>query len=136
MDLPQTVFHRVFAPVHERLKGLAAVSLDVIVRILLAQRSVLPPLLRQAEHLHLQVGAAQQGQGPLGSVLSRRIIIQTQYQLLGIPADQPDMLFRQSSTHGGHGVVKARLVHGNDVDVALHQNEVGPFAAFGVVDAI
>ena len=46
------------------------------------------------------------------------------------------MLLGEGSAHGGHGVVKARLVHGDDVDVALHQDEVGPPGLLGVVDAV
>ena len=84
----------------------------------------------------MQLGAFQQGDGPLGGVHARVVVVVAQHQLLGVLFQNADVLFRQSRAHGGDGVVKARLMQGDDVDVALHQNHVGPFGVFGVVEAI
>ncbi len=46
------------------------------------------------------------------------------------------MLLRQGGAHGGHRVVKARLVQGDHVDVPLHQDEVGPPGFLGVVQPV
>ena len=46
------------------------------------------------------------------------------------------MLLGEGGAHGGHHIVKARLVEGDHVDVALHQHQVGPLGALGKVEGV
>ena len=84
--------------------------LDEVIGVLLYQLAAVVPPTGQLEHLHLQLGAFQQGDGPLGGVHTGVVVVVAQHQLLGVLFQNADVLFRQSRAHGGNGVVKARLV--------------------------
>ena len=46
------------------------------------------------------------------------------------------MLLSEGGSHGGNHIIKARLVQGDHVDVALHQNQVGPLGVLGEVEGV
>ena len=54
----------------------------------------------------------------------------------GLPlAEYSRLLFRQAGAQRGHRIVKAILMQGHHVDVALHQNEIGKLGLLGQIQA-
>ena len=72
----------------------------------------------------------------MGGQGSGLIVVVAQHQLLGVAAQQPQLLLSQRRTHGGHGIVEPCLVQGHHVQIALAQDDVGPLGLFGQVQAV
>ena len=53
--------------------------------------------------------------------------------LIDVPGNEPGLFRGQGRTQGGHGVVKARLVHTHHVHIALAENDVAQLGFLGQV---
>ena len=116
---PQLIFHTVGRLLQQQPEAIRSKFLQEFIRVL-----GIPHL----QHLHLQAGLFQNGNSPLGGVLACIVAVIDQHHLIGIAAEQIGAILRQGSAQGGHGTVKAVLMQGNGVHIALHQDQITKFA--------
>lgn len=106
-------------PFHHRLQSLRALRLHELGRILVARQG-------DGQKLHgvaVLVGdaLADEGQGAVGRLLTRRVAVEQVDDLLGrVLGEHPDVPHGERRAQGGHHVGDARLVQRNDVGVAFH----------------
>ena len=124
------------AAIQALLKGRRAEFLHKVVRILLDGLSLRVVGVGELEHPDVQVGVFQNVEHPVGGLLTRRVVVVAEHQLLGVAGQYPGVLLGEGGAHGGHHVVKPRLVEGDDIDVALHQHQIGPLGALGKVEGV
>ena len=79
---------------------------------------------------------AENPQHPVGGLLARAVVVVAQHQLVGVPGQHPGVVLGEGGAHGGHHVVKARLMEGDHVDIPLHQHQVGPLGGPGEVEGV
>ena len=110
-------------------------KLDEVVGILLDVLPVHQPPW-QLQDLHGKLGVVQQLQRPAGGLLSGAVVVVAQHQLLGVAAQQPQLLLSQRRTHGSHGIVKARLMQRHHVQIALTEDDIGPLGLLSQIHAV
>ena len=123
-DLSHAEFHAVLAAVEQTLEGIRSLKLDEIVGVLLDVFTV-HQTAGKLKYLDAELGAVQDLQGPLRGDLTGVIVVIAEDQFLGETAEKPGLLHRQRRSHGGHGIIEARLMQRDDVQVALAENDVG-----------
>ena len=109
--------------------------LDEIVGVLLDVFAV-HQTVGQLQHLDGELGVVQQLQRPLGGQLTGIVVVVAQHQLLGEAAQKAGLLHRQRRTHGGHGVVKSRLMQRHHVQIALAEDDVGALRLFRQIQPV
>jgi hypothetical protein len=77
----------------------------------------------EARHPDLALLPQEEVRTPLGGLRARLVAVVHQDHLLGIPAEDAEMLGRQRGAEGGHGPLDAVLARHDDVGIALHQVE-------------
>ena len=105
---------RVAHPVQKCLKALRAVFFDILVRVLCAG---------DLQNAHLYRAVAEQLQRAQGRFLTGLVRVVAQNDFVGILADDAHLPGGQRGAAGADGSVDARLLHTDDVHVALAQHE-------------
>ena len=105
---------RIAHPVQKCLKTLRAVFFDVFVRVLCAGN---------LQNAHLYRAVAEQFQRAQGRFLTGLVRVVAQNDFVGILADDAHLPGGQRGAAGADGSVDARLLHTDDVHVALAQHE-------------
>ena len=105
---------RVAHSIQKRLKALRAVFFDILVRVLCAG---------DLQNAHLYRAVAEQLQRAQGGLLAGLVRVVAQNDLIGIFADDAHLPGGQRSAAGADGSVDTRLLHTDDVHVALAQHE-------------
>ena len=82
---------------------------------------------------HQQARVFQDGDSPLGGPLARLVRIIADDSLIGVAADDTRLLLREGSAQGGNGIGEARPVQGDDVHVALCQDQLPGAGVLGEV---
>ena len=113
---------RVAHPIQKRLKALRAIFFDILVRVLCTG---------DLQDAHLYRAVAEQLQRAQGRLLTGLIRIIAQNDLVGIFADDAHLPGGQRGATGADGGINARLLHTDDVHVALAQHEPPGGAALG-----
>ena len=133
--LRHTELHAVLTAGEQPLKSGRSLKFDEIVGVLLHVFAVHQPP-GQLQDPHGKFRVVQHLQRPLRGQLPGVVVVVAQHQLLGVPAQQPDLLRGQRRAHGGHCVVEARLMQRYHVQIAFTQDHVGPFRFFGQIQPV
>ena len=96
------------------MEPLGPVFFDVLVRVLCAG---------DLEHPHPHRAVPEQFQRAEGRLLARFVRVVAEDDFLRVLADEPHLLRRQSRAAGADGGIDARLLHTDDVHVALTEDE-------------
>ena len=89
----------------------------------------------QLQDFHLQSRLFQDGNGPLGGVLTGLVAVIDQHDLLGVAGHQGGLLLGQTGAQRGDGIVKSELVQGHHIHIALHQDQVIFFCFLSKIEA-
>ena len=77
------------------------------------------------DDLGCNAGGPQDRNGPPGSLDARIVRIVGQQHLVHIALQKTRLIFRQGGAQGGHRTLKAGLVHGNHIHIALAEDHIG-----------
>ena len=88
------------------------------------------------KNLDIEFRAVEDLQGSLRGNLAGVIIAVAEYQFLGEPAEKPGLFHGQSCSHGGHGVIEARLMQRYNIQIALAENDVGALGFLGQIQPV
>ena len=134
-DLGHAELHAVFAAAQQSFKSIRSLELDEVIRVLL-HRFAIHQAAGQLQNLDGELRLVQNLQGPLCGNFPGVVIVIAEHQLLGETGEKPGLLHRQRRAHGGHGVVKARLVQCHNIQVPLTENHIGTLGLFCQVQSI
>ena len=116
-------------------KGVASLKFDEVVCVLLDVLPVHEPL-GKLQYLDLKVRAVQERQRFLRGDLAGVVVVVAEHKLLGVAAEQLQLLARECRSHRGADIVEARLMEHDNIDVALDQYDIAALALFGKIQPV
>ena len=118
MQLGQTVIHLVFTLIQQTGKGIPAIGLDELVR-------VLGP--GDPQDPNLEPRFFQDRDGPLGGGNAGPVPVVGENGIFEVAGEQLGVLLGEGGAQRGHCVVKPRLMQGDGVHIALGEDDPARF---------